>query len=298
MPEQVYLLDGSNIFYRCFFAPFRNLSVTCNCGASPDCIRCEGTGEEPTKATWLFVRQLLKILRDKKPKYMAVVFDGDRAALRRREVYPEYKANRKDKPEGVRPQLKRIKQIVKTLGLTVVQCKGYEADDAIATLAVQFAQPGREVVILSRDKDLGQLCLNPDIFCFDPLTAEWRARKTAGKRYGIKTRQLVDFFVLTGDSSDNVPGVGGIGEKTAGKLLQRYKNIEEMIIAATMGHLPPAIARSIVKANDSGWIKTSRRLIRLDTQVGLSFTPSDLIVPPLGLKKVRPLFRLLNFREM
>lgn len=299
-PNQLYLLDGSNIFYRCYHAPFRNLSVPCpkECGGAEDCSRCEGTGHEPTKATWLFTRQLLQIIRDKKPKYLAVLFDGDRSALERRKLYPAYKANRGDKPGGVRPQMKRIKQIVEALGIHLIQCDGYEADDAIATLAVRYASPECEVVILSRDKDLGQLCTNPDIFCFDPLTAEWRAKKTAGKKFGVRTSQLIDFFVLTGDASDNIPGVGGFGGKTAAKYLQRYKNIEDMVIAATMGHLPQRLAEKLVKAHASGWVRTSRRLIRLDTQVALDISPSDLVVPKLRLKNAGPIFRVLRFENM
>jgi DNA polymerase I len=313
--EQMWLLDGTNIFYQYYHSPFRELSAACNacCGIGyvfhslykesksdlrMTCDRCYGSGREPTKATWLFTRNMLAIIRKNAPKYLCVVFDGNRADLHRRKLHPEYKANRGldcERPKDIEPQLKRIKQILELLQIPTIECTGYEADDAIATLANKHASGNREVVVVSRDKDLKLLLTNPNIFCFNPITKQYSSLATAGKQFGVRTDQLFDYFTLVGDKVDNIPGVSGCGPKTAVKLLKKYNTFKQIKQAAAWGHLGNVGKVLIASAKQC---ELTRQLLTLDTKVSGLPELKALKCPELDLSGVAPLFKQLEFKVM
>jgi 5'-3' exonuclease len=299
--KKLCLLDGSGMFYRYLYCPGRQLSVPCaNCNTDcigDNCFYCNGTGREPTKAVWHCTSFILKLMKEYQNEGLVVFFDGPRKLLKRKKLYPEYKKGRGNHPEGYKPQLRRIKQIISALGICLINCREFEADDYIATVALRYVTTKREVVIVTRDKDMLQLCINDNIFCYDPITNKYAAKLTAGKRYGIATTQLLDYFILIGDSADNVPGVSGVGEKTAAKLLNRYRDIADVIVAATMGHLPKKLAASICKASANGWLKTSRELLTLDMQVPVEISRKDMLTPEIDMKLIRPILRRLQFQE-
>ena len=212
-PKRIFLLDGHSLAYRAFFA----LPVTL----------ATSTGQV-TNAVYGFTSMLIKLMADEHPDYLAVAFDLGAPTVRL-EKYPEYKAGRAETPSDFKPQLGLIDEVLDTLHVPMVRVEDHEADDAIGTLAVRAAERGIEAVIVTADRDFFQL-VRPgirvmfnrrgisDIVMFDEAAVE--------ERYGVKPDQYLEYVALKGDPSDNIPGVPGVGEKTAAKLVQEYGSVE------------------------------------------------------------------------
>lgn len=303
MAQRLFLIDGNNIFYRNYFAPFKPLNAPCtHCGntgevAGPGgvtrCQVCNGTGFEPTKAVWLSVKQLFALAKAHKPAYLAVAFDGPASALHRRKLYPDYKAGRKEKEPGFTAQFARFQQILDLLGIYRAARRGHEADDIIATLAGRWPTP---VIVVSGDKDLRQLCCRKNVAVLLPGAGHFISRYNAGERWGIKTAQIHELLTLAGDKTDNVPGVPGIAEKTAAKLLRRYGKIKHLLTAARAGQLTPALTENLLAAYKSKALHRAYRLTRLaDNVPGL---PKDLekLAFRLDVEKALPVFQQLCFK--
>src|SRR5688572_26254305 len=205
MPKSFYLIDGHAHIYRAYFAPFRDLT-------SP-------TGE-PTKATYVFTQMLLNLIAQRKPDYLAMVIDAGDETVFRKEIFPEYKANRQSPPDDFEPQEKRILQIVKDAGVPIFEKQGYEADDLIATIAKRLCDKGYDIVVVSKDKDLRQL-LNDCTKMYDVQSDSFTDPARMLADCGYTPQQAVDVQTLMGDAIDNVPGIPGVGEKTAAKLVTK-----------------------------------------------------------------------------
>jgi len=167
---------------------------------------------------------LLNLIRDRKPDYLVMVLDADESKLHRKQIYPEYKAHREPPPEDLHPQEERIVSILTAAGVPLLRREGYEADDIIATLVRQLAGPELATYVVSRDKDLDQL-LSAHVVLYDPMKDEEITADGLLELKGWRPDQAVEAQILTGDSVDNVPGVPGIGPKTAAKLLQTYGSV-------------------------------------------------------------------------
>ncbi len=242
--EPVYLMDGNAFIFRAFFANSRM--------ARSDSF--------PTGAIYSVGRLLLKILREEKPKYFCFVLDGQGKNFRH-EIYPEYKAQRPEAPEDLKMQFEPIKQMVQRFGIKLEVSDNCEADDCIASLAKKFSAE-RPVVIVGVDKDLRQ-CLNENVIMWDPasksekiVTAERFTEET-----GLLPNQWADVQALIGDSSDNIPGVKGIGEKTAIKIFQEYFSLEE--IKANYENLAPPVKKKMEGNLEAMFLY--RQLTTLDT---------------------------------
>jgi DNA polymerase-1 len=203
--QPLYLIDGHSLTFKAYYA-IRNLR-------SPQGM--------PTGAIYGFLRMLLKFMDDHSPGWLAVVFDTGKPSFRK-ELYQPYKANREGPPPDFEVQMEWIYKMLQAMGLAVYQMNGFEADDVIATMAETSKNQGNKAVVLSADKDLLQLVdgrvsvLRPgpnDLKCCDPAMVQ--------EILGIRPDQVVDFLALVGDSSDNIPGVPGIGEKSAVELLSQ-----------------------------------------------------------------------------
>jgi DNA polymerase-1 len=214
MPPRFYIIDSHGQLYASYYA-IRELT-------SP-------TGE-PTNATYGFVATLLKILREEKPDYLAACFDLP-GPTHRHELFEEYKAQRKPMPTDLIVQIERVREILGLMGIPQVESPGFEADDCIATLARQARAAGMEVVICSRDKDLEQL-VGPGVTMLDTKTFERLDAEGIMKRRGVRPEQMQDVLALMGDASDNIPGVPGIGDKTAVKLVAQYGSLEGVLAHA------------------------------------------------------------------
>jgi DNA polymerase-1 len=210
-PERIYLVDGSSYIYRAYFA-IRHLSNS------------KGFA---TNAVYGFTNMLLKVARDEKPDALVVVFDAKGPTFRH-ELYTQYKANRTAMPEDLVPQIPVIKEIVRGFRIPALEMPGYEADDIIATLARRFARQGLEVTVVTGDKDLTQV-VGERVRLLDTMKDKVSGPAEVEERFGVTPDKVVEVLGLAGDNSDNVPGVPGIGEKTAGALIQEFGSIENLL---------------------------------------------------------------------
>src|SRR5689334_13544434 len=207
----LYLIDASAYIYRAFFAlPALNNSKGLQ-----------------TNAVYGFTTTLLKIIREHQPHGLAVAFDEKGPTLRHEE-YKAYKAQRPPMPEGMSVQIPYVHRVVEALNIPALRQAGYEADDLIGTLACQAERAGYDVVIVTGDKDMFQL-LTPHIRIYDPVKNKWSGEAECRERFGVEPARVVEVMGLMGDSTDNIPGVKGIGEKTATKLIAQFGTMEELL---------------------------------------------------------------------
>ena len=210
--EELYIIDGSSYLYRGYFAIRQNLTTS------------RGF---PTKAIFNVTNMVLKVLREKDPAYCVVVWDAKGPTFRHK-LYPPYKANRPPMPEDLSIQIPRIKEIIGALGIPQLEVEGVEADDTIATITKGLK--GIKKVIVSGDKDLLQL-VDHDCIIWDPMKDEWIDQKTIEGKYVLPPARLRDVQALSGDSSDNIPGIKGIGPKKALKLIQEFGSLDRLLEA-------------------------------------------------------------------
>ncbi len=280
---RLILIDGHALAYRAFHAlPLEGFSTR------------DG---EPTNATYGFTSTLLHILQELKPDYIAVCFDAGHSG--RDEIYPDYKAHRDRMPDEMRVQMDRIRQIVQAFGIPIVEVPGVEADDLMGALAQQAAAQGLETVIVTGDRDLLQL-VAPGVKVFlagrrlsDGTVYDEEAVRA---RYGgLSPAQLRDYKALVGDKSDNIPGVNGVGEKTATELLRKYGSLEEIY-----SHLdevtPPRYREALEKNRDAAFLSRQLATIRTDLPVRLSL--EECTVRNYDRARVTELFRQLEFRSL
>ena len=208
MKQHIYLIDGSAYLYRAFHA-IQSLSTS--------------TGI-PTNATFGFTRILLKLIKEKQPDHAAVFFDMKGPTFRHK-MYEEYKANRPPMPDDLSQQIPYIKEVVKALNIPIVEKSGFEADDLIGTYARIAEEKGFQVVMVTGDKDFMQLVTDNAVI-WDPMKEETMDKDAIFNKLGITPIQVIDMLGLAGDASDNIPGVPGIGPKTAIKLIADHGNME------------------------------------------------------------------------
>ena len=217
--DHFYLIDGSGYIFRAYYA------------LPPLTRKSDGL---PTGAVSGFCRMLFKLLEDsksennlQKPTHFAVIFDAARKTFRN-EIYSSYKANRSDPPEDLVPQFEYIRKSVIAFNLPSVDLSNYEADDLIATYAQQILERGAKVTIVSSDKDLMQL-YKKDVRIFDPMKNKFITSEDIINKFGVSSKKVIDVQALAGDASDNVPGVPGIGVKTAAELINKYGTLEKVL---------------------------------------------------------------------
>ncbi len=275
--ETIYLVDGNSYIYRAYHA-IRHLS---------------NSKGFPTNASFGFTRMLLKLIEDRQPSYLAMVFDA-RGPTFRHELYKEYKANRPPMPEDLSVQIPYIKKIVEGFNIPSLELNGYEADDIIGTIAEKATKKGYKTVIVTGDKDFKQL-LSESASLWDPMKDRSVTCKGFTEEHSIEPKQWIDVMGLSGDSSDNIPGVPGIGEKTAIKLVKQFGNFDRLL-----EHLDE-IKQKKLRENLTAHIdqaRLSRKLVSIDINVPLSFNFQDFRVTPPDREKLGNLFRELEFRQL
>ena len=214
MTKKVCLIDGSGYIFRAFYA-------------LPPLTSPEGT---PVNAVYGFTNMFMRLTQKIKSDYWLVLFDAKRQNFRN-DIFPDYKGTRKEIPEDLIPQFEIIHQAVNALNLHFLDMEGYEADDLIATYAAQSLQKGYEVTIVSADKDLMQL-IRPGIEFFDPMKDKYFTPEDVREKFGVYPNRVVDVQALAGDSTDNIPGVPGIGLKTAAELINQFGSLGEVLARA------------------------------------------------------------------
>jgi DNA polymerase-1 len=276
-PRVLYLIDISSYFYRAFHAlpPLAN------------------SGGVPTNATLGVTTMLLKVLRERQPQHLALVFDAKGPTFRH-DLYKPYKAHRPPMPEALTVQLPYIRRIIDALSLPSLVQEGYEADDLICTLVHRAREQGFQVEIISGDKDLLPL-VQDGVDMWDPMKEVRYDPGVIREKYGLEPPELVEVRALAGDASDNIPGVPGIGEKTAVKLIARFHSLENVL-----AHIPE-ITEKAVKARlteHADQARLSRRLTELESRVPLAVDLEALQPGPPDREVLRRLFLELEFSKL
>ncbi|MCX7981507.1 MAG: DNA polymerase I [Syntrophales bacterium] len=277
MNDTVYLIDGNNYFFRAFYAV-------------PELSNSQGF---PTNAIYGFTLMLLKLLKEKDPRYVAVCFDVKGPTFRH-EAYANYKATRRPIPDSLIPQIPYVKEISQALGCTILEQEGLEADDIIGTLAKRFAQKGLNVVIVSGDKDLLQL-VNNKITMIDTMKDKIYDVSSVKEKFGVEPSQIVDLLALAGDSSDNIPGVPGIGMKGAQRLLEEFGSLENML--AHIDRVKNARAQAALREY-ADRARLSQELARIKTDAPVMIELTDIIRRDKNEKKLLELFGRLEFSSL
>ncbi len=275
--EEIYLIDGSAYIYRAYHATG---------GLS-------NSKGFPTGAVFGFTNMIVKTLRDKSPKRIAVVFDAKGPTFRH-EKYSEYKANRPEMPEDLRLQIPKIHEVVEAYRLPKLSVQGFEADDIIATLTRRALDRGWKVVVVSGDKDLMQLVCE-DVLMWDPQRDSLYDSAAVEKKFGVPPAGVRDLLALMGDSSDNVPGVPGVGQKTAAKLLQEFGSLEEMY--SKVDDISQKAVREKIRNNEDK-ARLSCELVSLDYDVPLQKSVDDLKPDEHDVEKLRGIFKELEFKRL
>jgi DNA polymerase-1 len=279
MPKTLYLLDGHYQIYRSFYGLPQGLS-------SP--------AGEPTGATHVFFAMLFALLRQRKPDYLALVLDVSDETVFRREIDGNYKAQREPAPEALGVQINRIVSIVTLLGIPIYRVPGYEADDVMATIVERLRdRDDLSIYLVSRDKDLEQL-LSDRVRLFDPTKSAEIDAGTLLLEKGYTPAQAVEVQTLVGDSTDNVPGVMGVGTKTAAKLIAQYGSAQNVVAHAD--DLTPKLAQKVKAYADK--LAVTRRLVTLHRGVPLDFDLDACGVARLTPTAARPIFQELGFTRL
>jgi len=208
--KKLYLIDVSSLFFRAFYA-VRPLT-------SPAGL--------PVNAIYGFLSMIIKLLKEEKPEFMVFCYDRKEPSFRK-EMYSEYKAHRTEMPEDLAKQIPYIKKLADLLGIPSLEVPSYEADDLIGTLTKFGKRQGMDVVIVSGDKDFGQL-IEDGVILYDTMKDIRYDSAGVFEKWGIRPDQFIDFLAIVGDTSDNIPGVRGLGEKGTIKLLQQFTHLEDI----------------------------------------------------------------------
>jgi DNA polymerase I len=284
MPTTLYLLDGHALAYRAYYALMRSTSTAFTTR--------EG---EPTAGIFGFTSILLRILEQEHPEYLVVAFDTGKTF--RDEIFPEYKGTRDKMPDDLHLQINRIRQMVDAFNIPRLEVEGFEADDVIGSIAKEAASQGYGVKIITGDRDLLQLVDDRIIVNLPGKTlSEAKDFRSADVQasLGVKPEQVVDYKGLVGDKSDNIPGVAGIGEKTASSLLTTYGDLDT--IYEHLDDLSPSIRKKLEAGRESAFL--SRKLAAIVTDLKLSFEIESARMDEFDPAQVEALFRELEFRSL
>jgi DNA polymerase-1 len=277
---ELFLVDGNNLAYRAYFALPEELATS------------DGF---PTNALLGFTNMLFKLLVDYRPRGVAVAWDS--RAVHRLELSETYKATRREMPGLLQEQFPHFRPIVEAFGYRNIDFEGWEADDIIATLASRADAAGIRTCVVSTDRDAFQLCTENVCLMMTPRGVADVNVYTPGRveaRYGIVPEQIPDFIGLKGDTSDNIPGIPGIGDKTAAQLIAQYGSLEEVL--EHVDELSPARARSIREHADQA--RQSKQLATLRRDLELDCEPDQLVLAPPDRSRLQEIFRRFEFRNL
>jgi DNA polymerase-1 len=285
MPPTIYLLDGHALAYRAYFA----LSAT---GGQ----RWQTSTGEPTAGIYGFASTLMRILEQDRPDFIAVAFDTGKTF--RHEIFPDYKATRAKMPDDLRPQIERIRQLVDAFNIPRVEMEGFEADDVLGSLAVQAVEKGLGVKIITGDRDLLQLVRERVIVNLPGKSisdaSDYMTNQQVRDYFGVRPDQVVDYKALVGDKSDNIPGVPGVGEKTAQKLLEEYGTLDQ--VYAHLDEIENRWRTKLEDGKESAYM--SRNLAAIHTDLPVQFNLEQARADRYDPQVVKDLFNQLEFRTL
>ncbi len=276
----VYLIDGNSYIFRAFFAlpPLSNASGL------------------PVHAVYGFTNMLLKFLKEYRPDYLAVVFDAGRKTFRHR-LYQEYKGNRPEAPADLIPQFPYIRKAVEAMRVPMLELEDFEADDLIATLSRKPWAQEVEVIVVTGDKDLMQL-VGPSVKILDTMKGKWIGVEEVKEKFGVEPQSVVEVMGLMGDSVDNIPGVKGIGGKTAALLIQRFQSLENLFdhlgeLETTGIRGAARIAKILREGKEMAFLSRDLATVRTDVPIHVELEELRRREPDHG--KLQLLFSELGF---
>jgi len=280
---RLYLIDGSSYIFRAFFAlpPMSN------------------SNKLPTHAIFGFTTMTLRFLKKYQPEMLAVILDAGRETFRN-EIYHEYKSNRPEAPPDLIPQFPYIRKVLRAMNIPALELAGFEADDLIATLAKKFSSQETEVVIVSGDKDLMQL-VGDTTRILDTMKSRWIGIEEVKEKFGVEPDQVVEVMGLMGDPTDNIPGIKGIGEKTAIPLIQKFQSLENLF-----DHLDDLdrvgikssarVRKALMEGKEDALM--SRKLATVRTDVPIQVELEELRFQGVNNEYLRELYTELEFSQL
>jgi DNA polymerase I len=275
--DHVFLVDGSGFLFRAYHA-------------LPPMTRADGT---PVNAVFGFTKMLMKLIDDTDAEYVAVIFDKGRKTFRN-EIYPDYKANRPDPPEDLIPQFALVREATEALGVPAVEMQNYEADDLIATYARLAREDGHEVTIVSSDKDLMQL-VRPGVVMWDAMKNKVIGADEVQEKFGVGPERVIDVQALAGDSTDNVPGIAGIGVKTAAQLINEYGDLDTLLARA--GEIKQPKRRQAMMEGSTA-ARVSRQLVTLKDDVPVKHKLESFAVRKPKPEKILSFLKAQAFKSL
>jgi DNA polymerase-1 len=282
MKKRLFIVDGHALCYRAYFAFIRNPLVNSN--------------GQNTSAIFGFARMLLRLITDQKPDYLAVAFDPPKKSFRFA-LYSEYKANRQKMPDDLRSQIDEIKKMIETLGITRIEEADFEADDVLGTIAKKYASRDVEVMLVTGDKDAYQLVGgNVKIYANKKGISEYEVygAKEVEEMLGVRPDQVIDYMALTGDASDNIPGVKGIGEKTAQKLINAFGSLDGLY--DRIDEVSGKQKEILIREKDMAYL--SRDLVTVRTDLPIRRDISELRFEGVSADAAVPYFRKLEMSSV
>ena len=275
---KLYLIDGSSYIFRAFYGIRQMLTNSAGL---------------PTNALYGFTTMLSRVVRDEAPDYLAVVFDS-KAKTFRHDLYPDYKANRDIPPEELAQQFPYFEPLVEAFNIATLRQDGFEADDIIGTMAKKGEAAGMAVTIVSGDKDMMQL-ITPHVHMLDTMKDKRFEKAEVIEKFGVPPEQVIEVMGLMGDSSDHIPGVKGVGPKTATELIQKYGSIEELY--KNIDDIEKAKLKEKLETDKDNAL-LSRQLVTIDTEMKLDCKVEDLKVKEPDTDKLRAMFTELGFKSL
>lgn len=283
--QKIYLIDASPYIFRAYFS-------------IPSSLRTPDGG--PANAVYGYTAFLLDLLKKEKPTHIAVAFDGSLTTSFRNELYPQYKAQREKPDDELYAQLKACREVTEALGMKWYIDDRYEADDIIGTIAAKLGKKDCRFVVVSGDKDLAQL-VNKSTSLWDFAKDRWFDEKTVKQHFGVRANQIVDLLALMGDAVDNIPGVKGVGEKTAAQLLAKFASVQEIYqkiekVEKLSIRGATAIRAKLEASQDMAFLSKELATIAVDAPVRASLR--ELKYAGADKKKVDELFERLGFGKI
>lgn len=283
MPPTLYLIDGHALAYRMYFALTAGPTST---------QRWKTSKGEPTAGTYGFARELIRILEQEKPEYLAVAFDTGKTF--RDQIYPAYKGTRAKMPDDLRPQINRIREVVDAFNIPRLEMEGYEADDVLGSVARIAAENGLGIKIITGDRDLLQLVNERTIVYLAGDDQTYITDEDVIRKLGVRPDQVVDYKAIVGDKSDNIPGIAGVGEKTAVYLLEKYGTLDN--VYAHIDEVENRWRNKLEQGKEAAYLSHDLAQIRTDLKV--KFNLESAKVGTFDPEPLEVLFKELEFRTL
>src|SRR5512147_479885 len=282
MPSTLYLIDGHALAYRMYFALTAGGSST----------RWQTSKGEPTAGTYGFARELLRIIEQEKPDYIAVAFDTGKTF--RDKIFPAYKGTRAKMPDDLIPQIKRIREMVDAFNIPRLEMEGYEADDVLGSIARIAAGQGLGIKIITGDRDLLQLVNERTTVYLAGDDQNYITDEDVVKKLGVRPDQVVDYKALVGDKSDNIPGVNGIGEKTAVALIKKFDTLDN--IYQNLDQVEKRWVTKLAQNKETAFLSRDLAQIRTDLNIKLDLARAK--TDGINIPALEELFKELEFRSL